>query len=788
MTFSENLWDKFLTYDNFLLAWQRTVNVTSRMIIDELGFKIFAFNLEANLKDLIRQVQAEDFPYTPLADHKVYVPKPSTTLRTMSLMAVPDVIVYQALVNVIADESHQYLVTHQNQHIFGNIYAGSGKRWMLRPWKQQYNNFVNSVEKLYRQGNSWIASTDIVSFYDTIDHERLIQLVRKYCGCKRYSKFEKLLKECLSKWSAHTADVKMSRGIPQGSNASDFLANLFLHELDKIMICQGYNYVRYVDDIRILGRDKPTVQQGLILFDLELKRAGLVAQVTKTSLHEIEDINKEITHLRFIITDPTGEGEYTLIKEPTIPKSEQAELAADYVKQTTTDSIDEETKRSHISTDSDEDCDDDFEEEEGERYSSNRNLNIDITGNGKLQEQLRETFLEGYSLLNNSDKSKEAESNITFCLYRLEPHESIREPILDLLYRLPWRSEAVCYCLGRFKNDSVIVEGLQNFINEHKVYSWHRANSLWSLYQISGAKNSAFICREWLADNRLDWYARMIAARILGKLPGQYSYFMECLQQEQHNSKDDPESSSLLRQELAYSAFQRIKSHNKLLTLFRLICTDKSSVMHRLAIYLLQMNKCRVTWDDLKPYHQEMSKLSDLVRDVNLSPNALKICFIYQTLSTMYNIFLPTTNLRLFYGNHYERAVDQLRESVSSYHKSPNAYIRTFHQFAHLTLIAFYEYTFPSESGLHDGYASLTDRKVFTTSLPNGYETWKELGSMRNRVDHPVDKKTKSHSKKITIEETEFFCKKLNVALQEIFNFWLKSSPVTTTSVPVSTT
>lgn len=789
MTFSENLWDRFLTYDNFLLAWQRTVNVTSRMIIDELGFKIFAFNLEANLKDLIRQVKAEDFPYTPLADHKVYVPKPSTTLRTMSLMAVPDVIVYQALVNVIADESHQYLVTHQNQHIFGNIYAGSGKRWMLRPWKQQYNKFVNSVERLYRRGNSWIASTDIVSFYDTIDHERLIQIVWKYCGSKRDSKFENLLRECLSKWSAHTADVKMSRGIPQGSNASDFLANLFLYELDKIMIGQGYNYVRYVDDIRILGRDKPTVQQGLILFDLELKRAGLVAQVTKTSIHEIEDINQEITHLRFIITDPTGTEEYTLIEEPTISQSEQAELAADYVKKTNADSIGEETKAVHISTISDEGSNDDLEEEdEGEKDCSNLYVNLDAGDNEKLQEQLREIFLEAYSLLNNSDKSKEAESNLTFCLYRLEPHESIREQILDLLDRLPWRSEAICYCLGRFKNDSVIVEGLQNFINEHKVYSWHRANSLWSLYQINGAKNTAFICREWLADTRLDWYARMTAARILGKVPGQHSYFMECLQQEQFNSKDDPESSSMLRQELAYGAFQRIKSHNKLLGLFRLICTDKSPVMHRLAIYLLQMNKCRVTWDDLKPYHQEMSKLSDLVRDVGLSPDAPKICFIYQTLSNMYNVSLSYSNLCRFYGVHYERAVEQLRESVSSYHKSPNAYIRTFHQFAHLTLIAFYEYAFSSESGLHEGYANLTDRKVFTTSLPNGHETWKELGSMRNRVDHPVDKKTKSHSKKITFEETEFFCKKLNVALQEIFNLWLNSSPVTTTSVPVSTT
>ncbi len=132
MTSSQTLWSKFANYDNFLLAWQRTVNVISRMIHDELGIKTFAYNLQANLEELVRQVQAEDFPYTPLADHKVYVPKPSTTLRTMSLMAVPDVLVYQALVNVIADQTHPYLVTHENQHVLGNLYAGSGKRWMLQ--------------------------------------------------------------------------------------------------------------------------------------------------------------------------------------------------------------------------------------------------------------------------------------------------------------------------------------------------------------------------------------------------------------------------------------------------------------------------------------------------------------------------------------------------------------------------------------------------------------------------------------------------------------------------------
>jgi retron-type reverse transcriptase len=777
MLSSETLWNKFATYDNFLLAWQRTVNVTSRMIHDDLGLKTFAYNLQANLKDLIRQVQAEDFPYTPLADHKVYVPKPSTTLRTMSLMAVPDVIVYQALVNVIADQTHPYLVTHENQHVLGNLYAGSGKRWMLRPWKQQYIRFVNCIERLYHAGNSWIASTDIVAFYDTIDHERLLCLVRKYCG--EDQRFERIFRECLSKWSAHDAKVTMSRGIPQGSNASDFIANLFLYEIDQKMIAHGYHYVRYVDDIRILEPDKPTVQRGLILFDLELKRAGLVAQVTKTSVHEIEDIENEISRLRFTITDPKGQGAYTLITMPSPPRSEQAESVAEYVKNTPSEQIEAKTETSP--------SDDDFEDDEDtEMFPPNENSDIDQNSPLNLQQQLRDNFLEAFALLDDPDRGKEAESNVTFCLYRLEPHESIREQVLSLLSRVHWRSEAVTSCLGRFKNDSNIAEALREFINKHDVYSWHRANSLWALYQVSGAKSAALICRNWLTDIQLDWYARMVAARILAKVSGQHAYFMECLQCEQHSSNRDAEETALLRQELAYGAFQGIKSPKKQLALFRLICTDKSPLLQRLAVYLLQQPRCKVTWDDLKPYHQQMSKLSEIIRDLGLSADAPRHCFVSHTLFSMYEVSLSQNDLRSFYGVHYDRAVEQLRESVTNYHKSPAAYVRTFHQFAHLTLIAFYEYALPSESGLHDGYAALTNRKVFTNTLPSGVETWKELGSLRNRVDHPVDQKTKSHSKKITVEEAEFLRKKLKVSLQELFHVWLGSSPLTTFTSPTS--
>lgn len=737
------------------------------MIQEKLGMKTFAHNLQANLEDLVQQVKREDFPYSPLADHKVYVPKPSTTLRTMSLMAIPDVVVYQALVNVIANESHLHLVSHENEHVLGNLYTGSERRWMLQPWKRQYSKFVKRVESLYSIGNSWIASTDIVAFYDTIDHERLLSLIRQYC-C-RDNKFEDFFRQCLSKWSAHNATSTMGRGIPQGSNASDFLANLYLHEIDCKLISNGYHYIRYVDDIRILGLDKLTVQRGLILFDLELKSAGLVAQVTKTSVHEIEDIEKEVLHLKFAITDPTGTGNYILLETPSTPTSEQAESVENFVENTPSEQTEFEKNES---------IENYSEEEEEENYFSNQDSDIDEHKFDDLQGQLRSKFLEAFNLLDDPNRGKEAESCLTFCLYGLEPHNTIRSQGVNLLSKLPWRSDAISAFLGRFKQDSFVIEELKKFISEHTVYSWHRANTLWTLHKISTAKNVASLCRDWLADNQLDWYARTIAARILAEVPGQHSYLVECLKREQNRVNGDPEATSILRQELAYSAFQKIKSFRKQLALLQLICSDESPILHRLAIYLLQQPQCNVTWNDLKPYHKNLGKLSILVERLGLSEDVSKPCFIAETIMKTYQVSILKTDFRLFYVNHYEKAVESLRESVINFQKSPSLYVSNFHKFAHITFVAFYEYVLPTESGIYEAnYAALIDRRVFKDTLPSGVEIWKKLNDMRNRVEHPLDRRTKSYSKKITVEEIEFLYKQLQVALQEIFDFWLNVTP-----------
>ncbi|NJL55996.1 RNA-directed DNA polymerase [bacterium] len=409
------------------------------------------------------------------------------------------------MVNVIADASHTRLVTHENQHVWGNLYAGNGSSWMLRPWKRQYNNFVDHIVKMYKAGNSWIASTDVVSFYDTVDHHTLLQFVRKYC--EKDNRFLELLESCLSKWASHSNDTSMSRGIPQGSNASDYLANLYLYEIDQRMIVKGHQYVRYVDDIRILGKDKATVQRGLIEFDLELKKYGLVAQVSKTSVHQIEDIEKEITRLKFWVTDPSNESTHE--DKVSIPRSEQASSVKDFI------------NNSQNVTDAD------FLEGEENDTSAQEHSSVDDNTSAKsVHNQLYEQFLDAYENLDDPERGKEANTKITYCLNRLFRRDDIREKVLSLLERIPWRSEAVTRYLALFKDDSIVIDGLTDFVEQHEVYYWHRANALEALAQVSTPKHIASICREWIADEQQAWYCKIVATRLLAKVAGQHSFLL----------------------------------------------------------------------------------------------------------------------------------------------------------------------------------------------------------------------------------------------------------------------
>ncbi len=771
-TNENTLWSKFVTFDNFLLAWQRLANVTSRMVSDEVGKDVFAFNLHDNLQDLVERVNSETDPYQPYADNKVYVPKPSTTMRTMSMMCVPDLVVYQAMANTIADACHHYLVTHENQHVWGNIYAGQGSPWMLKSWKYQYNNFVDEVVRIFNDGSTWIASTDIVSFYDTIDHQTLFHFVKKYADGD--SRFVSFFEQCLAKWAAHNTDTSMSRGIPQGCNASDFLANLYLYEIDQHMIVKGYQYTRYVDDIRILSKDKSIVQRGLIDFDLELKRYGLVAQVSKTSVHQIEDIEKEISRLKFWVTDPTDSTTHE--DETSLPQSEQASSVRDFIANSGSDDALEQV------IDGEEDADQPTDTVSTEHPTVDENTSAE-----SVQNQLHEQFLEAYAQLDDPEKGKEANTKITYCLNRLFRRDDIREHVISLLDKIPWRSESVTRYLALFKGDSIVIEHLTEFVNTHEVYQWHRANALQALAEIAGAKYVAPTCRHWLSNELQQWYPKTIAAQILMRVPRQHSFFIECLRREQTRLVSAPGQNVVLRQQLALAAFKTAKSKGKHKTLFELILRpDESTLLRRLGVYLLQQKSCSVTWVDLEPFHQVLGEYAALIETLGISPDVPRPCFILQSVRQLFNINVAEDSLRRLYGRNYDVAAGHLRKSVEFFYSSNNDFVRNFHQFAHVTLVAFHEYVLPASGNpLAMEYGSLWQHAGFKVHTPNGSKAWEILGELRNRVDHPVNHKTRFYSERIKNNEVDNIKRQLSVALQELYEAWI-AAPIPTPPTPPS--
>ena len=181
-----------------------------------------------------------------------------------------------------------------------------------------------------------------------------------------------------------------------------------------------------------------------------------------------------------------------------------------------------------------------------------------------------------------------------------------------------------------------------------------------------------------------------------------------------------------------------------------------------------------MNWSDLEPYSEKMTRLLALIKKIGLSNEVSQPCLIAETMMRTYQLSISKADLRPFYKDRYDKAVEKLRDSVRYFQKSPNSYVSSFHQFTHITLIAFCEYVLPSEQGiLTSYYNNLINRGSFKEKCPISVSTLDKLNNLRNRVEHPIDRKTESHSKNITVQEIESLRKQLKGALQDIFDSWL---------------
>lgn len=261
----ETDFEELIKVENLRLAFFR-LQTANRNIYKEIYYedlKIFGLFIEENLISLSNELSEEI--YSPESSYKIYIPKKNDLVRPLSVLKFKDLLVYHAIINIISDSVYEEIFPYYNTYIFANTYNNSkenekDKIFFFKPWKKQWNTFEEKTKKYYNDGYRFLSEFDIASFFDTIDHYILEQLL-----INTYKIDSRIVKLLLTILESCTNDhnnkcFRSKHGIPQGPIGSAFLADLYLFNLDLEVIKLirkniDIKYIRYVDDIRIFSKD-----------------------------------------------------------------------------------------------------------------------------------------------------------------------------------------------------------------------------------------------------------------------------------------------------------------------------------------------------------------------------------------------------------------------------------------------------------------------------------------------------------------------------------------------------
>lgn len=294
--------DDFLSLENFHLAFERLKtaqkNLYKSIYYEDL--RIFELFLTENIQTLTSDIK--EGIYKPQKSHKIFIPKKDNLVRPLSMLTFIDLLVYQAITNIIADYSYDFICPYYEKIIFGNIVNTStsninDKKFFFKSWKKRWKIFNENSKKNHNNGYVYLSEFDIASFFDTIDHNILCDLLKTY---KIEDKILDLLLNCLEVWTedSNHKTFKSKHGIPQGPISSPFLADLYLFYLDKDILNLSkkldFKYTRYVDDIRIQTKEYLTSQKLIAALDLTSRDLGLIPQGSKILIKKIQNIDEEL--------------------------------------------------------------------------------------------------------------------------------------------------------------------------------------------------------------------------------------------------------------------------------------------------------------------------------------------------------------------------------------------------------------------------------------------------------------------------------------------------------------
>lgn len=171
------------------------------------------FSLE-RMERIMAAVLDGSYRFSPA--RRQYIPKPNGKKRPLGIPTADDKLV-QAAVKILLEHVYEPVFAEQSHGFRRGRSCHSALTEIRRTW----------------HGVKWLIEVDIVGYYDNIDHDILLGLLRRRIDDDRLIRLiGRMLKAgYLEDWTFY----RTFSGAPQGGVISPILANIYLHELDEFM-------------------------------------------------------------------------------------------------------------------------------------------------------------------------------------------------------------------------------------------------------------------------------------------------------------------------------------------------------------------------------------------------------------------------------------------------------------------------------------------------------------------------------------------------------------------------
>ncbi len=227
---------KILDKDNLNRAYKRVKANKGAPGVDGMTIEQALPWLKEHSHELTERIRKGH--YTPSPVRRVEIPKPDGGVRKLGIPTVTDRIIQQA-------------ITRQLMPIFEPQFSDGS--YGYRPGRSA-KDAIRKIKEYAEEGYTRAVVLDLSKYFDTLNHELLINILRRTVKDERVIQ---MIKRYLKSGVMENGVVmETEEGSPQGGNISPLLANIYLNEFDQEFNKRGVPCIRYADDIVLLAKSE----------------------------------------------------------------------------------------------------------------------------------------------------------------------------------------------------------------------------------------------------------------------------------------------------------------------------------------------------------------------------------------------------------------------------------------------------------------------------------------------------------------------------------------------------